>query len=84
LIYRDEELGNKVCFASTIIADKMDWTIKTLNDVSMSRWEPSYDTELWKTRQLLHVYLQVTEQGDSETTVNSPPTKVSVLEVLLD
>lgn len=75
LIFRDEELGNKVCLASTMIADNMDWKITTLNDNSMSRWEPSYDTELWKNRQLLHVYYQVTEQGNSETTVNILPQK---------
>ncbi len=84
LIFRDEEMGNKVCLASTVISNNMDWAIKTLNDISMSRWEPSYDTELWKNKQLLHVYLQVTEQGNSETTVISPPTRVSVMEVLLD
>ena len=84
LVYRDEELGNKVCLASATVSDNMSWEIKTLNDHSMSRWEPSYDIELWKNKQKLHVYFQVTAQGDSETILNMPPTNVGVMEIMLD
>ena len=84
LISRDEEFGNRVCLASAKIGPVMNWKIKTLNDISMRRWEPSYDTELWKNHQLFHIYLQVTEQGDGETTIDSEPTKVNVMEVSLD
>ncbi len=84
LIYRDEEMGNKVCLASAVISNNMEWKIKTLNDFSMSRWEPSYDSELWRDHQLLHIFHQVTAQGDGEKTLNVPPTLVGVLEVKLD
>ena len=84
LIYRDEEMGNKVCLASATISDDMNWKIITINNNSMSRWEPSYDIELWKIKQKLHVYFQVTAQGDSETTLDMPPTKVGVMEIMLD
>ncbi len=84
MIFRDEELGNKVCLASAFIGGDLNWEIKTLNDISMKRWEPSYDTELWRNHQLLHIFHQVTAQGDGEKIINSLPTKVGVMEVLLD
>lgn len=84
VIYRDEEKGNKACIASTKVSDMKTWKIDTITNYSMKRWEPSYDTELWKNRQLLHVYYQVTQQGNSETIVNMLPTKVGVMEVHLE
>ena len=81
VIYRDEEFDNKICLASANIADNMNWEIQTINDHSMSRWEPSYDTELWRKFSLLHIYHQVTHQGDGDVLIDSAPTQVGVLEV---
>ena len=49
-------------------------------DISMSRWEPSYDIELWENQQLLHIY----RQGDADTTIKSKPSQVSFLEVTIE
>jgi len=84
VIYRDEEYDNKVCIASTKISGNLDWRINTLGEEAMSRWEPTYDTELWENQQLLHLYYQVTHQGSGETPVSSSPTMVSVMEIFLD
>lgn len=81
VIYRDEEFGNKICLATANAAGDMDWDIQTLNNLSMSRWEPSYDTELWRNYSLLHIYHQVTHQGNADVLIDSAPTQVGVLEV---
>ena len=39
------------------------------------------DSELWKERRQLHLFVQETHQGDGEKTVLSSPTTVYVLEV---
>ena len=44
-------------------------------------WEPTYDTELWKTAGKLNLFVQNVGQGDSETLENVPPQVVSILEL---
>ena len=51
-----------------------------LTDFSVEAWEPSHDTELWKSRRQLHLFVQKTGQGDGERTVEQEPTSVYVLE----
>ncbi|MCG8310190.1 MAG: BNR repeat-containing protein [Cytophagales bacterium] len=81
LIYRDEAFDNRICLASSTFGEPMNWHIREINDVSMNRWEPSYDIELWRSRQLLHIYHQQVNQGDAETAVESRATMVGILEV---
>ena len=81
LVYRDEEFGNNICLASAELDDMLDWDISSIDDTNMSRWEPTYDTQLWQDRQLLHIYHQITHQGSGERAIESPATQVSVLEV---
>ncbi len=84
LIYRDEEYDNRLCLATASLSDMDKWNIRSLNEESMDRWEPSYDTYLWQEKGLLHLYYQVTGQGDGERTTASPPTTVQVLELEWD
>ena len=84
MIYRDEEYDNKICLASARISEMLSWKIQTINRYSMNRWEPSYDTELWESKQLLHIYHQVVYQGDADADLKREPTQVGVLEVFLD
>ena len=80
LLYRDLEQGDQVSAASCqdIMVGK--WTIRTLTKESVGLWEPSYDTDLWRTNKLLHLFVQYVEQGDGETTKALAPQPVRVLE----
>ncbi|MDE5844551.1 MAG: BNR repeat-containing protein, partial [Muribaculaceae bacterium] len=55
--------------------------VSDLTDFSVDAWEPSYDTELWKFRNKLHIFVQRTSQGDGEKVTDLPPQMVYVLEV---
>ena len=55
--------------------------MKDLTDFSVDAWEPSLDMELWKQQQRLHLFVQISHQGDGEHTVEATETPVYVLEV---
>lgn len=80
-VFRDAERGSKVSLAYTDDLKQGEWQVKDLTDFSVEAWEPSLDTELWKQRKELHLFVQVTYQGDGEKTVDQAPTPVYVLEV---
>ena len=80
-VFRDAERGSKVSLAYTDDLKQGKWQVKDLTDFSVEAWEPSLDTELWKQRKELHLFVQVTYQGDGEKTVDQAPTPVYVLEV---
>lgn len=81
-IFRDEERESKVSMAYTENLKQGEWTVTDLTNFSVDAWEPSLDTELWKERKLLHIFVQESHQGDGEKTVDAMPTPVYVLEVI--
>jgi len=81
LIYRDEEVDNHIILASAIIQPNMNWHSETIGPYPVDRWEPSYDTERWRTEQQLHLYFQKVGQGQGETSVGMQPQMVGILEV---
>ncbi len=80
LVFRDEERESRVSVAECKNLEKKDWTVKDLTDFSVGMWEPSFDTELWKARKVLHLYTQKVEQGDRETTEKLDDQMVYILE----
>lgn len=80
VIFRDEERGNNVSAAVCVDLQKGDWQIQDLYQKDVGSWEPSYDTELWKAKGLLHLFVQKTEQADAEGKSSLPPQMVEVLE----
>lgn len=80
-IFRDEERGSKVSMAYTANLEGGDWKVVDLTDFPVHAWEPSLDSELWKKKQQLHLFVQQTHQGDGERTVDTNPTPVYVLEL---
>ncbi len=82
-IFRDEERGSKVSMAWCDDITRRAWNYKDLTDLSVGSWEPSHDTELWKEKQLLHLFVQHTAQGDGERTVDIEPQPIYVLEAEL-
>lgn len=81
LLFRDEERGTKVSMATCNNINKNKWDITDLTDFSVGSWEPSYDTELWRDKGLLHVFIQNVEQVDGEGKSNIPPQQINVLEI---
>lgn len=80
-IFRDKERGSKVSLAYTNAVGKGEWVYQDLTDFSVGAWEPSHDTELWKVKRQLHLFVQHTEQGDGEKTAEIDPQMIHVLEV---
>ena len=80
LIFRDEERGSVVSLAVCDDLSAGQWRIRDLTDFSVGQWEPSYDTELWRTRRQLDVFVQNVGQGDAETAEDIPPQMVRILE----
>jgi hypothetical protein len=81
LIYRDEEIGNHVCLSTAKVGKKLEWKSSVISPYSVDRWEPSFDSELWRTSHQLQLYFQKVGQGQSETVVGLDPQIVGVLEV---
>jgi hypothetical protein len=81
MLYRDEEHQDRALMASADIR-QMKWRHQEITDHSLDRWEPSYDTELWKTGQL-HVYAQRVGQESGEQSTAMSPQMINVIEVQL-
>lgn len=80
LIFRDIERGNKVSAAICSDLTARSWQVTDLTEKGMGSWEPTYDTELWKEKKLLHLFIQKVEQIDAEGKANVPPEPVQVME----
>jgi len=80
LIFRDQERGEKASIAVNNDVNENKWEIKDLTDASVGSWEPSYDTELWKNKKVLNLYLQKVIQVDLEGKAIVEATPVQVLE----
>lgn len=80
-IFRDAERGSKVSMAYAGNVASGEWELSDLTDFSVNAWEPTYDTELWKQKKQLHVFVQNTLQGDGEKSIEVAPQMVYVLNV---
>ncbi|NDV65131.1 BNR repeat-containing protein [Bacteroides sp. 224] len=81
-IFRDEERDSKVSMAISDDINTGTWKYEDLTDFAVDAWEPSHDTELWKDKQKLHIYVQRTGQGDGERTTHMEPQPIYVLELI--
>lgn len=79
LIFRDEERGNKVSVGVTNDLQKGAWKVDDVTSTAVGSWEPTYDTELWKEKRELNLFVQSVEQVDSEGTANLPPQMIQVV-----
>lgn len=80
MVFRDEERGDKVSVAVNDNVGKGKWTVADLTQLSVGSWEPSYDTELWRKKGRLHLFVQKVAQRDGEGISNLPPQMITVLE----
>lgn len=79
VIFRDEERGGKVSVAINSNGQFNEWKITDLTAASVGSWEPTYDTELWKNKKQLNLFVQFTEQQDAEGKANIPAQPIKVL-----
>lgn len=80
ILFRDAERGNKASIALNNNIYSNNWKVEDLIQTSVGDWEPSYDTELWKDKQILNMYIQNVTQVDGEGKAAIKPTAVQVLE----
>ncbi len=79
-VFRDEERGYAVSVASARLKKKIKWRVTDLPGGSTGDWEPTYDTDLWKKEQRLHLFVQPVIQADAEGVMKAAPSMVKVLE----
>ena len=80
LVFRDVERGGKVSLSTCQDLEKGVWTVQDLTAYGVGNWEPSFDTELWKQKKKLHIFVQKAGQGDQETLEDLPAQPVTILE----
>ncbi|NDP20792.1 MAG: neuraminidase [Paludibacter sp.] len=82
LLFRDAQRGSKVSMASSTDLLNNVWKIRDLSSMNVGNWEPSFDTELWKTTKKLHVFVQNVAQIDGEGIAKVKPEMVYVMEAI--
>ena len=80
LIFRDEERGNKVSIAIKENPEKLQWKLQDIFNDNLSSWEPTYDTQLWKEKRILNLFVQRVEQADGEGVTNALPQMIKIIE----
>lgn len=81
LFFRDEELGSKVSVASCSNLNNNVWKLNELTTFSVGSWEPTFDTELWKQKRKIHLFVQNVEQVDAEGSAEIEPQNIYILEL---
>jgi hypothetical protein len=81
LVFRDAGRGSKVSLAVTGDLAENRWKITDITDYPVGEWEPSFDTELWKAKQQLHLFVQNVRQEDGERHTDIGAQTVSVIEI---
>jgi hypothetical protein len=80
LVYRDEERGGKASAVDIPDFSQPGWHIRDLTTDALGAWEPSFDTELWRTKGELHLFIQRVRQVDGEGMARAEPSMVRILE----
>lgn len=83
LLFRDAERGSKVSIASSQSLNLNKWIVSDIYQQNVGAWEPSFDTELWRTGKKLNVFVQKVIQVDGEGVAQATPEMVYVLDVKL-
>jgi len=80
LVFRDEERGSKVSVAVIKDFQSFQWSVHDLSETSVGEWEPTFDSELWKSRGILSLFVQKASQVDGEGVAQRPAEPVRVLD----
>ncbi|WP_294183199.1 BNR repeat-containing protein [uncultured Sphingobacterium sp.] len=80
LIFRDQERGSRPSILTLQGMQQESHKITDLCQESVGAWEPTYDTELWRKKRKIALFVQATVQKDGEGLAETEPTAVKVLE----
>lgn len=80
VLFRDAERDKLVSVAICDNLEKNRWHYKDLTNYPVDDWEPTFDTELWRTKKILHVFVQKVGQGDEEKEESLEAQPVHILE----
>lgn len=80
LLFRDQERGSKASVLKLNAIRDDNFEIIDLSSRSVGAWEPTYDTELWRNKKQLALYVQQTGQKDGEGLLDAKPTTVYIVE----
>ncbi len=80
LIFRDQERGYRPSILTLQGMQREANDPVDLCDESVGSWEPTYDTELWRKKRKIALFVQATVQKDGEGLAETAPTTVKVLE----
>lgn len=80
IIFRDEERQNRISVAVNQDVNGDQWVVSDLSHEDVGNWEPSFDTELWRKRTILNLFVQKVIQIDGEGKADTGASKVQVLE----
>ncbi len=78
VVYRDEEHGDQLCLVRSSFPE-FNWHFEVYNTGTLGRWEPSFDTGLWKRSKIIHLFYQHVGQGNNETSISMNAQKVGVI-----
>jgi len=81
ILFRDEELGNRVSLAYASLKQMNIWQVINLTEDSVRDWEPNYDISLWQQKRELHVLMQNVTQIDGEGLAHNQASNINVLVV---
>lgn len=80
LLFRDMERQRRPSALTMKSLRNFRFKVLDIGTSPIGSWEPSFDTELWRRRKVLGLFIQYTEQKDGEGVLDMPPTAVSILE----
>lgn len=80
LVFRDAERFDRVSVARIASFASPRWQVEDLDGAPVGAWEPTYDSELWRRRGVLHLFHQAVRQVDGEGVASVPPSPVRVLQ----
>ena len=79
LVFRDEAFGNRVSLALTEDISKTSWRLWHSAAAPVGFWEPSYDTELWRRKKRLDLFVLYSNAGrDNDKEMKPSESQVSV------
>ncbi|MGB3005933.1 MAG: BNR repeat-containing protein, partial [Chitinophagaceae bacterium] len=73
IVFRDAELDNRASMAICKNLRKNKWSVKSLLNENLGSWEPTLDSELWKEKGILNLFIQNVAQADTEGITDNPP-----------
>jgi len=80
LVFRDHERGDKASVVNIADFGARRWSVSDLDGEALGAWEPNLDTEAWRLRRELDLFVQPVRQVDGEGLAAVPPSTVRVLQ----